>query len=130
MFRVRWAVAVFVSFNCAIWISFAGLWLLFAKCVENVNNFHDALLFSIETYTTIGFGYRNVGSDCPHATVLLMVQSLCASAFNCLLTGLLFTSVARLFRKGKDVRRRDLEAELEEYEHDIHFLLEQLCENK
>ena len=119
MLRVKWAVVVYVTFNCTIWVAFSGLWLLFAKCVENVENFHDALLFTIETYTTIGFGYRNVGRDCPHATVLLMVQSLCATAFNCLLTGLLFASVARLIRKGKDAKRRDLEAEIEQ---DIRFL--------
>ena len=74
MLRVKWVVVVFITFNCEIWVAFSGLWLLIAKCVENVEKFHDTLLFTIETYTTIGFGYRNVGRDCPHATILLMVQ--------------------------------------------------------
>ena len=109
MLRVWWTLVVFVTFNCTIWITFAGLWLLFAECVENVNNFHDALLFTIETYTTIGFGYRNVGRNCPHATVLLMIQSLCASGFNCLLTGLLFASVSPFLNTSKEEKKRILE---------------------
>ena len=34
----------------------------------------------------------------------------------------LFASVARLIRKGKDAKRKDLEAEIEEHELDIRFL--------
>ncbi|KAG7272199.1 hypothetical protein CRUP_036687 [Coryphaenoides rupestris] len=40
-------------------------------CVNNVNGFISAFLFSIETETTIGYGHRVITDQCPVGTVLL-----------------------------------------------------------
>jgi len=40
-----------------------------------VYDFPTALLFSIETQQTIGYGYRCMNPSCPHAIALLMLQS-------------------------------------------------------
>ncbi|RXM96488.1 G protein-activated inward rectifier potassium channel 3 [Acipenser ruthenus] len=51
-------------------------------CVNNVNGFVSAFLFSIETETTIGYGYRVITDQCPEGTVLLLLQAILGSMVN------------------------------------------------
>ncbi|XP_075246985.1 G protein-activated inward rectifier potassium channel 3-like [Convolutriloba macropyga] len=46
------------------------------QCLANVDTFYAALLFSLETQTTIGFGHRYVNSSCHSAVMLLWVQMM------------------------------------------------------
>lgn len=69
----RWNVLIFVSGFVITWLLFALFYWLVSKlhgdlndvkttslrpCFENVNSFTAAYLFSIETQTTIGYGFR------------------------------------------------------------------------
>jgi len=47
------------------------------SCVTDcqVYDFTTALLFSIETQQTIGFGSRRTNPDCPEAILVMMCQS-------------------------------------------------------
>ncbi|KAG7249302.1 hypothetical protein CRUP_031782, partial [Coryphaenoides rupestris] len=51
-------------------------------CVNNVNGFISAFLFSIETETTIGYGHRVITDQCPVGTVLLLLQAILGSMVN------------------------------------------------
>lgn len=75
--RWRYIALVFTSAFVASWLFFGTLWYAVAyvhgdcsrsddddddrdPCVANVYNFGTAVLFSMETQTTIGYGYDNV----------------------------------------------------------------------
>lgn len=51
-------------------------------CVDNVNGFISAFLFSIETETTIGYGHRVITDQCPVGTMLLLLQAILGSMVN------------------------------------------------
>ena len=51
-------------------------------CVNNVNGFISAFLFSIETETTIGYGHRVITDQCPVGTMLLLLQAILGSMVN------------------------------------------------
>ena len=59
-------------------------------CVDDVADFTSAMLFSIETQHTIGYGGRAIRTECPHAIILLMVQvRMYVLSFNMLFTSIL-----------------------------------------
>jgi hypothetical protein len=117
----KWIIIVFASSYVGSWMCFALLWFAVAKsrepyeCLENVDSFPSALLFSIETQTTIGFGGRLVTASCPDAIIILIAQSLIGLLMSAFLLGLVFTKLARpscradtlLFSKNAVVAPRD-----------------------
>ena len=60
-----------------------------------VYDFPTALLFSIETQQTIGYGYRYMNPECPHAIALVMFQSCFGIITQTLMTGLVFAKLSR-----------------------------------
>ena len=62
-------------------------------CVYNVNNFFGAFLFSVETQTTIGFGFRFVSEACTYAAALEAIQSIFSYLLNTILLGLIFAKI-------------------------------------
>ena len=85
------------------------------SCLNKVDNFHSALLFSIETQHTIGYGTRSVAFACPWTTIALLVQSCVGILLSSLLAGVTYTKLARpvsrtqtvVFSDGAVVCRRD-----------------------
>ena len=81
------------------WILFALLWWTMQSwhggrsCVEGVDGFTTALLFSIETQHTIGYGSRAVTDRCSGAVTLLMFQSVFGAVTQCIITGIIFAKV-------------------------------------
>jgi len=88
--RWRWHVVMAATAFLITWSAFAGAWLAMAhfhgdvteryndshqQCISNVYDVRSALLFSIETQTTIGYGSRGLQRSCPEGVVLLMIQS-------------------------------------------------------
>jgi len=45
-------------------------------CLENVRDFTSLFIFSLETQTTIGFGFSRVTENCPSAIVALSLQAI------------------------------------------------------
>ena len=117
----RWIIVVFSSSYVGSWLLFALLWFAVAKsrdpyeCLDNVDSFPSALLLSIETQTTIGYGGRSVTPSCPDAIIILIAQSLIGLLMSAFLLGLVFTKLARpscradtlLFSKNAVVAPRD-----------------------
>lgn len=95
------------------WIMFALLWLGLhcaygldenqVPCVEGVRDFKTALLFSIETQQTIGYGSRAVSDRCLFSYFLLMLQSVFGAITQCVVTGIVFSKLARPDKRAETV---------------------------
>ena len=126
----RWNLLVFILAFMLSWNVFAFVWWLICfvhgdvanygvadwkPCVEEVYDFTSALLFSIETQHTIGYGSRQTTQHCPQAILTMMLQSCFGVIIQALMTGLVFAKLSRpkkraetlMFSKNAVVCRRD-----------------------
>ena len=105
--RWRYITGLFTVSFLFTWILFGTFWFLIVhyqprkQCVDNVDSWISAFLFSIETQTTIGYGGRAVMSNCPEGVLLLVVQTIVGMFVNCAMLGLLFAKLARPKNRGK-----------------------------
>uniref|UniRef100_A0A8C2ZGU4 Potassium inwardly rectifying channel subfamily J member 5 n=1 Tax=Cyclopterus lumpus TaxID=8103 RepID=A0A8C2ZGU4_CYCLU len=106
---LRWRLSLFIFTLVYIvnWLFFGFLWWLIAlirgdlvhadeegwtPCVENLNSFVSAFLFSIETETTIGYGYRVITEKCPEGYHSgFWWQAILGSIVNAMMVGCMFT---------------------------------------
>lgn len=106
----RFNLFIFVLVYTVTWLFFGLMWWLIAylrgdlehdednqwtPCVNNLNGFVSAFLFSIETETTIGYGYRVITDKCPEGIVLLLVQSVLGSIVNAFMVGCMFVKISQ-----------------------------------
>lgn len=106
----RFNLFIFVLVYTVTWLFFGFMWWLIAylrgdldhiadnhwtPCVNNLNGFVSAFLFSIETETTIGYGYRVITDKCPEGIVLLLVQSVLGSIVNAFMVGCMFVKISQ-----------------------------------
>uniref|UniRef100_A0A1I8G100 G protein-activated inward rectifier potassium channel 3 n=1 Tax=Macrostomum lignano TaxID=282301 RepID=A0A1I8G100_9PLAT len=126
----RYTLLLFVVTFISGWLFFSLMWWLicfahgdlddkrplgFVPCVINLDNFSDALLFSIETQQTIGYGYRYPTDRCPEAVLMVMTQSCFGVIIQALMTGLVFAKLSRpkkraetlMFSKSAVICKRD-----------------------
>ena len=132
----RWNLLIFVLAFTLSWLLFALIWWLISfshgdfenygkngkdgkeewkPCVEEVYDFTTALLFSIETQHTIGYGGRMTTPNCPEAILIMMVQSCFGVIIQALMTGLVFAKLSRpkkraetlMFSKNATITKRD-----------------------
>ncbi|KAJ8345240.1 hypothetical protein SKAU_G00294330 [Synaphobranchus kaupii] len=64
-------------------------------CLLHVQGFVGAFLFSIETQTTIGYGWRCVTEECPVAVVTVVVQSIVGCIIDSFMIGTIMAKMAR-----------------------------------
>ncbi|KAL7878857.1 hypothetical protein AOLI_G00098310 [Acnodon oligacanthus] len=108
--RWRFSFFIFTLVYVLNWLFFGLLWWLIAlirgdllhmneegwtPCVENLNGFVSAFLFSIETETTIGYGYRVITEKCPEGIILLLVQAILGSIVNAMMVGCMFVKISQ-----------------------------------
>ncbi|XP_069001872.1 G protein-activated inward rectifier potassium channel 2 [Embiotoca jacksoni] len=101
---------IFVLVYTVTWLFFGFMWWLIAyirgdlehlsdnqwtPCVNNLNGFVSAFLFSIETETTIGYGYRVITDQCPEGILLLLIQSVLGSIVNAFMVGCMFVKISQ-----------------------------------
>ncbi|XP_068607521.1 ATP-sensitive inward rectifier potassium channel 12-like [Brachionichthys hirsutus] len=67
-------------------------------CILHIQGFIGAFLFSIETQTTIGYGFRCVTEECPVAVVTVVVQSIAGCIIDSFMIG---TMMAKMVRPKK-----------------------------
>ncbi|CAF0924604.1 unnamed protein product [Adineta steineri] len=72
-------------------------------CVQNVHNFLSALLFSIETQHTIGYGSRYITTECMGGILLLALQSSLGYLLQVIVTQIVFTKLSRPTEKSRFV---------------------------
>ncbi|XP_057297527.1 G protein-activated inward rectifier potassium channel 4-like [Hydractinia symbiolongicarpus] len=89
------------------WVIFGTVWYIIfyihdnQTCIDNVDSWVSAFLFSIETQTTIGYGGRAVTPNCPEGVLLLVIQTIIGMFINCAMLGLLFAKLSRPKNRGK-----------------------------
>lgn len=114
--RWRYNLLLFALAFVVSWVLFAVVWYVIAvahgdhlhppsdgggeaddwqPCVDNVYDFVTALLFSVETQHTIGYGFRVMTPRCPEAVIFLMIQSCTGVFVQCLMTGLIFAKLSQ-----------------------------------
>ncbi|BFZ17255.1 hypothetical protein BsWGS_20295 [Bradybaena similaris] len=106
----RYNLMLFAMAFTLSWLIFALIWWLvcfshgdldhldnknWKPCVLEIKSFTSALLFSIETQHTIGYGFRHTTEECPEAIVLMMFQSCFGVICQALMTGIVFAKLSR-----------------------------------
>ncbi|XP_076214500.1 G protein-activated inward rectifier potassium channel 4-like [Aptenodytes patagonicus] len=84
-------------------------------CIKNVDSFVSALLFSVESQQTIGYGSQMVMANCTEGIILLMARSIVGSMIDALMVGCMFIKISRpkkcaqtlIFSKNCVISRRD-----------------------
>uniref|UniRef100_A0A8C9RUQ2 Potassium inwardly rectifying channel subfamily J member 4 n=1 Tax=Scleropages formosus TaxID=113540 RepID=A0A8C9RUQ2_SCLFO len=64
-------------------------------CILHVHSFVGAFLFSIETQTTIGYGFRCVTEECPAAVATVVVQSIVGCIIDSFMIGTIMAKMVR-----------------------------------
>lgn len=108
--RWRYNLILFTLAFVITWLGFAFLYWLVAwahsdhlhvddsewtPCMVDVHDFVTAFLFSLETQHTIGYGSRSMGTKCPEAILLLMIQSCTGVFIQSMMTGIIFAKLSR-----------------------------------
>ncbi|KAM9175266.1 G protein-activated inward rectifier potassium channel 4-like [Mergus octosetaceus] len=128
--KYRWFLFVFMMCYIVTWVAFGTIYFFDAwirgdidhigdpewkACIENVDNFISALLFSVESQRTIGYGSRIVTAHCAEGVILLMAQSIIGSMIDALMVGCMFVKISRpkkraqtlIFSKNCVISHRD-----------------------
>ncbi|XP_030649301.1 ATP-sensitive inward rectifier potassium channel 12 [Chanos chanos] len=108
--RWRWMFVLFSLAFILSWLAFGmAFWVIallhgdlekpspedFTPCVMQVNSFVAAFLFSIETQTTIGYGFRCVTEECPLAVFMVVLQSIMGCVIDAFMIGAIMAKMAR-----------------------------------
>ncbi|KAM9114462.1 G protein-activated inward rectifier potassium channel 3 [Pangshura tecta] len=106
----RFSLLVFTLAYAITWLFFGLIWWFIAycrgdldhledhtwtPCVNNLNGFVSAFLFSIETETTIGYGHRVITDKCPEGIILLLLQAILGSMVNAFMVGCMFVKISQ-----------------------------------
>uniref|UniRef100_A0A672KA83 Potassium inwardly rectifying channel subfamily J member 10 n=1 Tax=Sinocyclocheilus grahami TaxID=75366 RepID=A0A672KA83_SINGR len=107
----RYKLFLFSATFAGTWFVFGVLWYLVAlvhgdllefdppsnhtPCVMQVQTLTGAFLFSLESQTTIGYGFRCITEECPLAIILLIVQLVITMVMEIFITGT-FLKISRI----------------------------------
>nr|XP_002737873.1 PREDICTED: inward rectifier potassium channel 2-like [Saccoglossus kowalevskii] len=114
----RYNLTIFTLVYLIGWILFGVFWWLIAlqngdlvpehindeewkPCVSNVYSFKTAFLFSVETQTTIGYGYRSITDECWMGIVVVVLQSVFSCVIDAVMIGCVFAKIAKPKRRAQ-----------------------------
>ncbi|KAK2862963.1 hypothetical protein Q5P01_002496 [Channa striata] len=116
----RYKFFLFSATFAGTWFLFGLFWYLVAMvhgdllefdppfnhtpCVKEVKTLTGAFLFSLESQTTIGYGFRCITEECPVAIVLLIFQLVITMVMEIFITGTFLAKVARPKKRGETVK--------------------------
>ncbi|KAM9791497.1 ATP-sensitive inward rectifier potassium channel 10-like [Syngnathus typhle] len=116
----RYKFFLFTATFAGTWFLFGVLWYLLAlvhgdllefeppsnhtPCVMQMQTLTGAFLFSLESQTTIGYGFRCITEECPLAIVLLIIQLVITTLMEIFITGTFLAKVARPKKRGETVK--------------------------
>lgn len=100
----RYNILVFGLGFFISWSFFAFMWYMISYmhgdmnsqvqnktvCISGINGITGAILFSIETQQTIGYGVRFTTENCPEAILVMMVQSAVGVMIQSFMVGIFF----------------------------------------
>uniref|UniRef100_A0A3B1IDR1 ATP-sensitive inward rectifier potassium channel 14 n=1 Tax=Astyanax mexicanus TaxID=7994 RepID=A0A3B1IDR1_ASTMX len=101
--RWRWMLVVFTLSFLLSWLLFGfTFWLIAAAhgdltehCFQQVNSFMAAFLFSLETQTSIGYGFRSVTEACPLAVLAVVLQCIVGCIIDAFIIGAVMAKIAK-----------------------------------
>ncbi|XP_001509387.2 inward rectifier potassium channel 16 [Ornithorhynchus anatinus] len=73
-------------------------------CVDHVHSFTGAFLFSLETQTTIGYGYRCVTEECSLAVLVVILQSILSCVIDTFIIGAALAKMATARKRAQTIR--------------------------
>lgn len=73
-------------------------------CIDNVHSFTAAFLFSLETQTTIGYGYRGVTEECSAAILTVVLQSVLGCIIDTFIIGAALAKMATARKRAQTIR--------------------------
>lgn len=116
--RWRYIITVFAIGFIVTWLLFALVYYAIAfvngdvghrndddwvPCINDVDSFTSAFLFSLETQHTIGYGSRNPTSECSLAVFAVFVQFIIGVAVQCVTAGLVVAKLQLGKRTSKAI---------------------------
>ncbi|XP_067826849.1 G protein-activated inward rectifier potassium channel 4-like [Heptranchias perlo] len=117
--KYRWFLVVFMMCYIVTWMTFAIFYFLDAyirddinhigeadwkPCLDNVDGFMSALLLSVETQRTIGYGSRMVTSNCAEGVILLIAQCVIGSMIDAMMVGCVFVKISRPKKRAETLK--------------------------
>ncbi|XP_038635282.1 G protein-activated inward rectifier potassium channel 3-like isoform X1 [Scyliorhinus canicula] len=117
--KYRWFLVIFMMCYIITWMTFGILYFLDAylrddinhvgepdwkPCLDNVDGFISALLLSIESQRTIGYGTRMVTSNCPEGVILLIAQCIVGSMIDAMMVGCVFVKISRPKKRAETLK--------------------------
>ncbi|XP_037050300.1 G protein-activated inward rectifier potassium channel 3 isoform X2 [Bradysia coprophila] len=120
----RWTLFVFTMSFISTWTLFGIVWWLVAyshgdieyaerlrtgvemnetliPCVTEIKGYQSALLFSIETQHTIGYGNRYITDECPEAIFIMCLQCIMGVFIQAFMVGIVFAKLARPIKRAQ-----------------------------
>ncbi|XP_063727520.1 ATP-sensitive inward rectifier potassium channel 12-like isoform X2 [Symsagittifera roscoffensis] len=107
---LQWRYLIFIS-TLSFFLTWTGFGLVYyalmwitddfdnqdasQKCFANIKDFPGALLFSLETQTTIGYGYRTLSENCPLPIIVLCIHSIFSVFFESVLIAMTLAKIVR-----------------------------------
>lgn len=108
--RWRWMFVIFCLSFVLSWFLFGFTFWLIAMlhgdlapeqppdskpCFSEVSSFMAAFLFSLETQTSIGYGFRSVTEECPPAVVVVVFQCILGCIIDAFIIGAIMAKIAK-----------------------------------
>uniref|UniRef100_UPI00398EC86B ATP-sensitive inward rectifier potassium channel 15 n=1 Tax=Pristiophorus japonicus TaxID=55135 RepID=UPI00398EC86B len=116
----RYKLTLFTATFVMTWFLFGILWYAIAfvhgdlellhppanhtPCVVNIETLTGAFLFSLESQTTIGYGFRCITEECPFAIILLITQLVITTLAEIFVTGTFLAKIARPKKRSETIR--------------------------
>ncbi|XP_053116786.1 ATP-sensitive inward rectifier potassium channel 14 [Hemicordylus capensis] len=108
--RWRWMFVIFCLSFVLSWLLFGFTFWLIAvlhgdlvperppnakTCFSEVTSFMAAFLFSLETQTSIGYGFRSVTEECPSAVLAVVLQCILGCIIDAFIIGAIMVKIAK-----------------------------------
>ncbi|KAL4608736.1 ATP-sensitive inward rectifier potassium channel 15 [Arapaima gigas] len=115
----RYKLTLFTSTFVMTWFTFGVLYYFIGMgngdldpesgsnhtpCVENVATLTGAFLFSLESQTTIGYGFRYISEECPLAIFTLVAQLVLTGLAEIFITGAFLAKLARPKKRSETIK--------------------------
>lgn len=72
-------------------------------CVANVRGFTGAFLFSMETQSTIGYGFRTMRENCMGAIIVVTIQDIFSCLLDTIIIGIIIAKMASARKRAQTV---------------------------
>ncbi|XP_062416012.1 inward rectifier potassium channel 16 [Pungitius pungitius] len=115
--EIRWRVMflIFALSYILSWLFFGILYWVIAlahgdtrnvmsePCMYEVRSFTAAFLFSLETQTTIGYGYRGMSENCMIAIIIVTIQDVISCFIDTFVIGIVVAKMASARKRAQTV---------------------------